>query len=67
MREGALTLAERAVRSGVAVSLESWPGMIHGWHGLVNNGVEEASTAWARIRDYVAARTQADYQTIPLI
>ncbi|MDO8862063.1 alpha/beta hydrolase [Haliea sp. E1-2-M8] len=57
MRQGALKLASRAVRAGVEVSMESWPGMIHGWHGLVNSGVEEAVVAWARIRDYIAWKT----------
>lgn len=57
VREGALTLAARAVRAGVAVSVEAWPGMIHGWHGLVNSGVEESGAAWAGIRDYVARKT----------
>ncbi|MFT5336003.1 MAG: hypothetical protein ACI9GB_003927, partial [Halioglobus sp.] len=35
------------------VTMESWPCMIHGWHGLVNAGVPEAAAAWARIRDYI--------------
>lgn len=57
VREGVLLLASRATRAGVAVTLQSWPGMIHGWHGLVNAGVPEALAAWADIRDYVAAQT----------
>lgn len=59
VREGALTLAARAARAGVAVTLESWPGMIHGWHGLVNAGVPEALAAWHGIRHYVYERTGA--------
>lgn len=53
MREGALKVAANAVRSGVEVAMESWPGMIHGWHGLVTAGVPEARIAWSRIRDYL--------------
>jgi epsilon-lactone hydrolase len=53
LREGALTLGARALRAGVQVTMESWPGMIHGWHGLVTAGVPEATAAWAAIRRYV--------------
>ena len=52
VREGVLKVALAAARAGVAVTLESWPGMIHGWHGLVNSGVEEAQAAWAAIRRF---------------
>jgi monoterpene epsilon-lactone hydrolase len=37
--------------------MESWPGMIQGWHGLVNAEVPEAVAAWARIRDYILDKT----------
>ncbi len=60
VREGALTLATRALRAGVAVTLESWPGMIQGWHGLVTAGVPEATAAWAAIRHYIDAHCRAD-------
>ncbi|MFK8050711.1 MAG: alpha/beta hydrolase [Halioglobus sp.] len=53
VREGASLLAINAVRSGVQVTMESWPGMIQGWHGLANAGVPEAIEAWMRIRDYI--------------
>jgi acetyl esterase/lipase len=53
MREGAIALGSRAMRAGVRVTMESWPGMVHGWHGLVNAGVPEAAAAWAAIRDYI--------------
>ncbi|MEZ5569069.1 MAG: alpha/beta hydrolase [Halioglobus sp.] len=53
MREGALTLGCNAIRAGVDVTLESWPGAIHGWHGLVNAGVPEAQAAWRAIRRYL--------------
>jgi acetyl esterase/lipase len=55
MREGALALAANALRAGVKVTMESWPGMIQGWHGLVTAGVPEATAAWAAISDYIAA------------
>jgi acetyl esterase/lipase len=53
VREGAITLAANALRAGVQVTMESWPGMIQGWHGLVTAGVPEASAAWAAIRHYI--------------
>ena len=59
MADGALALAANALHAGVQVTLESWPGMIHGWHGLANAGVPEAGAAWAAIRCYVDARTAA--------
>lgn len=55
VREGALTLAANALRAGVTVTVESWPGMIQGWHGLVTAGVPEATAAWAAIRRYIEA------------
>lgn len=54
MSEGALTLGSKALNAGVAVTMESWPGMIHGWHGLVNADVPEATAAWTAIADYIA-------------
>ena len=53
VREGALQLGTNGIRAGVQVTMESWPGMIHGWHGLVTAGVPEASAAWAAIRQYI--------------
>ena len=53
MAPGALELARNATLSGVDVTLESWPGMIHGWHGLLNAGVPEAEEAWARIASFI--------------
>ncbi len=55
LREGAIHLAANALRSGVRVTVESWPGMIHGWHGLVTANVPEATAAWAAIRHYIEA------------
>jgi acetyl esterase/lipase len=53
VREGAISFAANAMRSGVQVTAESWPGMVQGWHGLVTANVPEAIAAWAAIRKYV--------------
>ena len=52
-REATLKLAANAVRAGVEVTLEGWPGMIQGWHGLLTAGVPEASAAWRKISEYI--------------
>ncbi|MEH6570034.1 MAG: alpha/beta hydrolase [Halioglobus sp.] len=57
VREGASLFAINALCSGVHVTMESWPGMIQGWHGLVNAGVPEATDAWKRISDYITEQT----------
>ncbi len=54
VREGAISLANNAIRAGVAVTVESLPEMIHGVHGLINAGVPEADLAWEMIRRYLA-------------
>lgn len=56
VREGAITLGSNALRSGVKATLESWPGMVQGWHGLINAGVPEAAAAWAAIKVYIEQR-----------
>ena len=43
----------RPCDAGVAVTAESWPGMVHGWQGLVTAGVPEAVAAFARARAYL--------------
>ncbi len=58
VREGAALLATSALRSGVDVVMESWPGMIQGWHGLVNEQVPEALAAWAKIRQYILEQSK---------
>jgi monoterpene epsilon-lactone hydrolase len=57
VREGATLLAISALRSGVEATMESWPGVIQGWHGLVNAGVPEATAAWTNIRAYILEAT----------
>jgi monoterpene epsilon-lactone hydrolase len=51
--EGVKTLAHNARAAGVVVLLEDWPEMIHGWHGLVNMGIEESVQAWRQIRRFL--------------
>ena len=63
VREGAISLCSNAMRSGVQVTVEGWPGMIHGWHGLVAAGVPEATKAWAAIRRYIEALRAGDAST----
>ncbi len=52
MGPSAMQLGTRAMLAGVAVTLESWPSMIHGWHGLISAAVPEAQTAWQSIRHF---------------
>lgn len=59
VREGAIALAGNALRAGVAVTVEGWPGMVQGWHGLVTAGVPEAAAAWAAIRAFLASLARA--------
>jgi monoterpene epsilon-lactone hydrolase len=53
LRHGTEALARAAADAGVAVTAESWPGMVHGWQGLVSAGVPEATAAFARARAYL--------------
>jgi len=52
--EGVAALAAAAMRAGVEVTLERWPGMVHGWQGLVSAGVPEAQAWFARARQYIS-------------
>lgn len=56
MAPSALRLAANATLAGVEVTMESWPGMIQGWHGLVGAGVPEAASAWAGVRNFIDRR-----------
>ena len=53
LRGGTEALARAALAAGVDVTAESWPGMVHGWQGLVTAGVPEAAAAFARARAYL--------------
>jgi epsilon-lactone hydrolase len=50
LRRGTEALAQAGLAAGVAVTAESWPGMVHGWQGLVTAGVPEAEAAFVRAR-----------------
>lgn len=52
---GVLALAHAAERAGVPYIIESWPGMVHGWQGLVSAGVPEAASAWVRTAEVINA------------
>ncbi len=54
LRAGVVAVAAAAAGAGVAVTLEPWPGMVHGWQGLVGAGVPEARAWFARARRYLA-------------
>jgi acetyl esterase/lipase len=56
VRDDAVRLAARAGRDGVAVTLEIWPGMIHGFQGLYGHCPEPAQ-AVRRVADFIAAET----------
>lgn len=60
MAPGALTVARNATLAGIEVTMESWPGMIQGWHGLVGSEVPEAIAAWQGIHDYIHAKLKQD-------
>jgi acetyl esterase/lipase len=51
--QGALALGVAAMGAGVRVTLESWPGAVHGWQGLVSVGVPEAIAAFDRMRAFI--------------
>ena len=53
LREGTVALAEAAAAAGVDVTLEVWPGLVHGWQGLVGAGVPEAEAWFERARAYL--------------
>jgi epsilon-lactone hydrolase len=53
LRHATEALARAALHAGVDVTAESWPGMVHGWQGLVTAGVPEAVAAFARLRAYL--------------
>jgi acetyl esterase/lipase len=54
LRHGVDQLAGRALEAAVEVQWESWPGMVHGWQGMVSVGVPEAVAAFDRIRGFLA-------------
>lgn len=52
-RDDAVALAARAGRSGVDVTLEIAPGMIHGYQGLASAGIPESHEALDRVGVFI--------------
>jgi monoterpene epsilon-lactone hydrolase len=52
---GAIALGVAAMGAGVRVTLESWPGTVHGWQGLVSVGVPEAIAAFDAVRAFIGS------------
>jgi acetyl esterase/lipase len=52
---GTVALAGAAARQGVKVVLETFPGAVHGWQGLVTSGVPEAVDVWRRTMAFIDA------------
>jgi acetyl esterase/lipase len=61
LRDDSVRLAARAARDGVAVTLEVWPGMIHGFQGLYGTCPEPA---WAvkHVAQFIARYVRSDPQ-----
>lgn len=57
-RDDAVRLADAAERVGVDVTLELWPGMVHGFQGLAAAGIPEGLDALDSVGRYL--RTQMD-------
>jgi len=55
-RDEAISVAARAARDAVAVTLDVWPEMVHGFQGLAAAGVPEGQAAIARLAEFVRAR-----------
>ncbi|MCY4426416.1 MAG: alpha/beta hydrolase [Halieaceae bacterium] len=54
-RDSAVDMARAAGMCGVAVELQIWPDMCHGWHGLVSSGIPESLAAWESAGRFVDA------------
>ena len=52
-RDDAVRLAATAGRAGVDVTLEIHPEMIHGFQGLANAGIPEATAALQRVSRFI--------------
>jgi monoterpene epsilon-lactone hydrolase len=55
-RSDAITLADHAGRSGVDVTVEIHPGMIHGFQGLARAGIPEAIHSLTRVSRFLDSR-----------
>jgi monoterpene epsilon-lactone hydrolase len=57
LRDDAVRLAARAGRRGTGVTLEIWPGMIHGFLGM-HGAIPEAAWAVRHVAEFVAHHTK---------
>jgi acetyl esterase/lipase len=57
LRDDAVRLAARAGRAGTGVTLEIWPGMIHGFLGM-HGAIPEAAWAVRHVAEFVAHHTK---------
>jgi acetyl esterase/lipase len=57
LRDDAVRLAARAGRDGSSVTLEIWPGMIHGFLGM-HGAIPEASWAVRHVAEFIAHHTK---------
>jgi epsilon-lactone hydrolase len=57
LRDDAVRLAARAGSKGTGVTLEIWPGMIHGFLGM-HGAIPEAAWAVRHVAEFVAHHTQ---------
>jgi acetyl esterase/lipase len=58
LRDDAVRLAARAGRAGGSVTLEIWPGMIHGFLGM-HGAIPEASWAVRHVAEFMERHTKA--------
>jgi acetyl esterase len=56
LRDDAVRLAARAGRAGTGVTLEIWPGMIHGFLGM-HGAIPEAAWAVRHVAAFVGRHT----------
>ena len=57
LRDDAVRLAARAGRAGSSVTLEIWPGMIHGFLGM-HGAIPEASWAVRHVAEFIERHTK---------
>ena len=57
LRDDAVRLAARAGRAGTSVTLEIWPGMIHGFLGM-HGAIPEASWAVRHVAEFIERHTK---------
>jgi len=58
LRDDAVRLAAHAGRAGTAVTLEIWPGMIHGFQGM-HGAIPEAASAVRHAAEFIARHVRS--------